>query len=211
MVNLVPLSLVAARRPVPSLLHRLTLGLALVGSVWAGGGAIAQAIPGQTVTQAEGWIRAHPTLRPAPNERLTVRKSETAARRFIFQASQFGPGQGLAGRSRNVIRSERITLFDMINGVTVSRLEEAIRVIYGADVYSDFQLAERIYTYPNSESVFGNNPSVVLAGELRQGERFGYWLETASNPAGVTYTGRVTVLLLEDVPGLRQRLVSTVL
>ena len=164
------------------------------------------ALPGQTINEVEAWIQAHPTLRPEPGERLLVRYSDTPAQRFVFQASVFSPGQiGLTGGG-SVIRSERLQLFDMINGVTFNRLEESLRSIYGADVHSDFRRSVTVYAYPNETTPPSRNSALLLKGELREGVRYAYWVEIASNPEGVIYTGRIHLLLKEDLPALQEHL-----
>ena len=170
------------------------------------GTKVGLALPGQTINEVEAWIQAHPTLRPEPGERLLVRYSDTPAQRFVFQASVLTPGRiGLTGNG-SIIRSERLQLFDMINGVTFNRLEESLRSIYGADVYSDFRRAVTFYAYPNEATPPSRNPTLLLKGELREGVRFGYWVELASNPEGVIYTGRINVLLKEDLASLQEHL-----
>ncbi|MCG8363464.1 MAG: hypothetical protein MJA27_09075 [Pseudanabaenales cyanobacterium] len=164
------------------------------------------ALPGQTINEVESWIQAHPTLRPEPGERLLVRYSDTPAQRFVFQASVLAPGRiGLTGNGV-VIRSERLQLFDMINGVTFNRLEESLRSIYGADVYSDFRRSVTVYAYPNKSTPPSRNPDLLLQGELREGVRYAYWVEIASNSEGVIYTGRINVLLKEDLAPLQEHL-----
>ena len=93
------------------------------------------ALPGQTPDQVIDWIRTNPALRPEAGERLLVRKSDTPSRRFQFQASVVLPGIAAIQKSEaNLIRSEQIRIFDIINGVTRSRLEESLRSIYGPDI-----------------------------------------------------------------------------
>ena len=164
------------------------------------------ALPGQTVNEVESWIQAHPTLRPEPGESLLVRFSDTPAQRFIFQASVLAPGQISLTGNGAIIRSERLQFFDMINGVTFNRLEESLRSIYGADVYSDFRGSVTVYAYPNESSPPPRNPDLLLQGELREGVRYAYWVEIAANQEGVIYTGRINVLLKEDLPPLQNHL-----
>lgn len=174
-----------------------------------GGKAIA--LPGQTTEEATAWIQAHSTLRPASGEKLMVRKSDTPAQRFIFQASVLSVGKASPSDTPGRIRHERLSLFDMINGVTVARLEESLRVIYGIDVYQDFERARVTYSYPTEMALrqARNQATPLLAsllGELRVGQKYAYWMEIALTPKGAAYTGQVTVFLKEDASKLENEL-----
>ncbi len=169
----------------------------------------ATALPGQKADDVAAWIQAHPTLQPELGERLRVQRTDTAAQRFLFEASRLPPGRPLEPGVIGEIRSEKIELFDIINGVTRERLEESLRVIYGPDLYRDYREAQPVYTYPNANTFRQSRNSPLLTfleGELRQGDRYAYWVEVARNPAGVNYSGRITVLLPEDVAGLEAQL-----
>lgn len=169
----------------------------------------AVALPGQKADDVAAWIQAHPTLQPELGERLRVQRTDTAAQRFLFEASRLPPGRSLEPGVVGEIRSEKIELFDIINGVTRERLEESLRVIYGPDLYRDYMEAAPVYTYPNADTFRQSRNSPLLTfleGELRQGDRYAYWVEVARNPAGVNYSGRIIVLLPEDVTGLEAQL-----
>lgn len=171
------------------------LGVGLIvssGAAWA--------IPGQRVEEATAWIQAHPTLQPVPGERLLVRKSDTPARRFTFQAIPFQAGKIAPGVTTAFIRTEEISLLDLVNGINRERLEEAIRVIYGTTIYRDYAGASVVYSYPAT----GGTP--VVRGELREGDRFAYWLEITRQSNGFPYAGRATVFLKEDLPKLQEEL-----
>ncbi|MEO0533130.1 MAG: hypothetical protein AAF215_04605 [Cyanobacteria bacterium P01_A01_bin.123] len=174
----------------------------LSAGFWLALGLPALALPGQTATQVEAWIQGNATLRPRPGEQLVVHRTDTAARRFTFQASVFPPtgvqGVPLLGK----IRSEHFLLVDIIDGVSMTRLEESLRRIYGADVYSDYERAERVMVYPTAETPPYTNRYLVIQGELLVGDRFGYWVEMTSDTRGRIETGRVTLLLREDVAAL---------
>lgn len=190
---------------------KLAIALLLLGSIGTelATGKPAAALPGQKADDVAAWIQAHPTLQPALGERLRVHRTDTAAQRFTFEASRLSPGRSLEPGVVGEIRSEKIELFDIINGVTRERLEESLRVIYGADIYRDYAEAESIYTYPNADTFRASRNSPLLTfleGELRQGDRYAYWVEVARNPAGVNYSGRITVLLPQDVAGLEAQL-----
>ncbi|MFE4108099.1 hypothetical protein [Almyronema epifaneia] len=174
----------------------LSLGLGLVTALpsWA--------LPGQTVTEVAAWIQANPTLRPGPGERLLVNRVDTPAQRFTFQASIFPPGNLRSSIQPRQIRTERIALFDMINGVSFNRLEESLRVIYGTDVFSDYQRSQPIYVYPTADSPISNNPNLLIQGELREGDRYAYWIEVTSDRSGKVDSGEISILLKEDIPGL---------
>lgn len=168
----------------------LVLGLLVTAIALPTQSAIA--LPGQTLEEATAWIRSHPILKPAPGERLLIRKRDTPAKRFTFQALPLPVGRLSTGLSIRVIRSEEIALVDLVNGVNRDRLSESLRVIYGASVYQDYQQAKITYNYPN--------------GELREGEFYAYWLELFSKPIGFAEAGRVTVFLKADLPKLEAEL-----
>lgn len=173
------------------------------------------ALPGQRPDQVIDWIRTNPALQPAVGERLLVRKSDTPSRRFQFQASVVLPGIAeIKPSDTNLIRSEQIRFFDIVNGVTRSRLEEALRSIYGPSIMRDYATAKRIYAYPTAAMVQrsqGRNASAILGalqGELRQGKKYGYWVELLQNAKGSANSGQITVFELESLPKLEQELIG---
>ncbi|MEP0923830.1 hypothetical protein [Leptolyngbya sp. FACHB-711] len=171
----------------------------------------AMALPGQTVDQAAAWIQANSALRPASGETLLVRKSDTPARRFSFEALTASPGRAAALESRGTIRTERITLFDMTNGVTFDRLASTLRSVYGDDIYQDFVQGNLVYRYPTEEQqqAATNRDTPLLEsvqGEIRQGDRYAYWMETAQTRSGEAYSGQIYVFLPEDINKLETEL-----
>ena len=171
------------------------------------------ALPGQTPDQVIDWIGTNPALRPEAGERLLVRKSDTPSRRFQFQASVVLPGIAAIQKSEaNLIRSEQIRIFDIINGVTRSRLEESLRSIYGPDIMRDYATAKRVYAYPTVAMLQrsqAKNASPILRalqGELRQGKKYGYWVELLQNGKGSANSGQITVFELDSLPKLEQEL-----
>lgn len=190
----------------------LLVGVCLgVGLAFAGQSA--QALPGQTADEAASWIQANSALRPARGERLLVRRVETPAQRFTFQALPLQVGRAAIGFGGSIIRTEELALFDMVNGITLFRLEESLRSIYGPTIYQDYAEATKVYSYPTS-AVVGraiNRDTPLLAatqGEVRQGDRYAYWLEVTRRPDGFAYSGRLTVFLREDLPKLEAELKS---
>lgn len=164
----------------------------------------ATALPGQLTEDVEAWIQAHPTLQPRSGERLLVRKTNSAAQRFTFQASVFPPGRIEPTGNKGAIRTETLSFFDAANGITRDRLEESLRVIYGLDVYQDFQQARTTYSYPGPFDVAQarNRRTELQAarrGEVRIGDRFAYLIEVVQ-PAdgGKAYSGQVQVILKSD-------------
>jgi hypothetical protein len=185
----------------------------LLGSTLLAPTPAAQALPGQAADVVATWIKANATLKPNRGEKLMVRKSDSTAQRFIFEASLFSPGRISASKSGGFIRSEKLTLFDMPNGVTQYRLEESLRSIYGPDLFQDYDQAKVTYRYPTPGTRPQSTPTKAplleaLQGELRQGQRFAYWLEIARSKEGVAYAGRVTVFLKEDLDKLAAELQS---
>lgn len=165
----------------------------------------AHALPGETVGEVATWIQMHPTLQPAPGETLLIRRTDSPSRRFTFEASIRAPGRAVRGDRRDIIRSEQISLFDTVYGVTPARLEESLDILYGAELLADYQQAEVVYQYPTPELIERadreNLPLLRLSqGEVRQGDRFAYWIETVQIPDRRPQSGRIVVFLLEDLP-----------
>ncbi|NEP18168.1 MAG: hypothetical protein F6J97_14895 [Leptolyngbya sp. SIO4C1] len=191
----------------------------LAAGLWLGLGATAsQALPGQSVDQVAAWMKAHPTLQATANERLLVNRVDTPARRFSFQATVF-PAGGFErsdtpailnpNRDRSTVRLEKFTLVDMVDGVSVERLEESLRLIYGPEVYSDYRRAQPIYSYPEVSSAPLLRPRrQIVRGELREGAEHAYWIELFPNADGTVYTGTISVLLKSDLGRLQSRLQS---
>jgi hypothetical protein len=182
-------------------------------TTWRSAMPSAIALPGQTPDQVIDWIRTNPALRPESGERLLVRKSDTPSRRFQFQASVVLPGLvAIQKGDANLIRSEQIRFFDIINGVTRSRLEESLRSIYGPDIMRDYATAKRVYAYPTvamlqrSQSRNASPILRALQGELRQGKKYGYWVELLQNGRGSANSGQITVFELSSLPKLEQEL-----
>jgi len=174
----------------------------------------AQAIPGQTIDEAAAWMQSNSTIRPSQNEKFLVRRVNTSAQQLTFNASLMPPGKltRLAPGGR-IIRSETLSLFDMRNGVTLSRLRQSVRSIYGFDIAQDFAQSAIVQTYPTAarvqEAVTTQNAQIAAQqGELRQGERFAYWLEVAQADNGRAYSGQLTVFLLDDLEKIRSELAN---
>ncbi len=185
-------------------MNGIRLGLLGFGLLLISGAMPARALPGQTTKEVAAWMQANPTLRPSQSEKFLVTKSNTAAQRFTFEASLLSPGRIKGSPNAGIIRSERLTLFDMRNGVTQERLKESLRAIYGLEVFQDFDRAQVLYTYPSEvtiqQAIAQNNPLLAsLQGELRRGGRYAYWLEIAQTPEGLAYAGRLTLFLRNDV------------
>ncbi len=195
----------------------LTTGLSVTSigaSIWLALTATAHALPGQSVDEAEAWMQAHPTLRADPRERLSIRRNDTPSRRYTFHGSIFGPGGGsgdsllLRRRQSNeplVVRSEKLTLVDIISGVSIERLEDALRTIYGAEIYADYRRGQSVLVYspgrPEDRGTQRASRAQVIEGDL-----YAYIIEVIPNPDGTIHTGTASVILKEDVPALRTAL-----
>jgi hypothetical protein len=174
----------------------------------------AYAIPGQTIDEAAVWMQSNSTIRPSANEKFLVRRVNTAAQQLTFNASVMPPGKlmRLAPGGR-IIRSETLSLFDMRNGVTLNRLRESVRAIYGLEIAQDFAESAIVTSYPTEAQIEAavtkqNAQIAAQQGELRQGERFAYWLEIAQTENGRAYSGQLTVFLLDDLEKLRSELAN---
>lgn len=170
-----------------------------------------QALPGESTEEVTTWIQGHPTLRPRSGEKLFVSKSDTAAQRFTFQASVLPPGKVTFTKDRSTIRTERLSMYDGVNGVTIERLQESLRVIYGLDIYQDYNRAQVVYSYPNQSAInqarLAKTPiREALKGELRLGDRYAYWIEIAKPREGKALTGQITVFLKSDLDKLEAEL-----
>lgn len=171
----------------------------------------ADALPGQKTEEVTAWINSNPTLRPSTGDGLLVQKTNTSAQRFTFIATVFPPGRVTFTKDRGTIRSERFSFFDMINGVTPQRLKESLRVIYGPDIYQDYDRSRIVYEYPTTQTVdLARRQRLPLLaaqqGELRLGDRFGYWMEVVQTKEGKAYNGQMVVFLREDLDKLETEL-----
>lgn len=169
------------------------------------------ALPGQSTEEVGAWLKGHPTLKPNPGERFLIQRSDTAAQRFTFQASVLPPGAVSFTKDRGQIRTERLSMYDAINGMSFERLQESLRIIYGLDIYQDFKRAQLIYDYPNQSAInsarLAKTPlREALRGQLRMGERYAYWIEIAKPKDGKAFTGQMTVLLKSDIDKLEAEL-----
>lgn len=196
-----------------SLLNCLILPFSLMPWLCAGTlfDSKAIALPGQSTEEVGTWIKAHPTLRPSSGERLFVQKTDTAAQRFTFQASVLPPGRVEFSKDRSRIRTERIAMYDAINGMTFVRLQESLRVIYGLEIYQDYDRAQVVYQYPSQETINSarlakNQIREALKGELRVGANYVYWVEIAQPKTGKAFTGQMTILLKTDLDKLESEL-----
>ena len=174
--------------------------IAAVASFWLAFGLAqtAQALPGQGSDEVLLWMKANPGIRPSSTEKLTVQRSNGPSQRMSFEASVLSPGRIMPSRTGGRIRSETLTLFDMLYGVSEARIEATVRSIYGLEVHRDFQTAKVIYAYPTikaeATALRANQPiAAALKGELRQGKRFAYWTEIVRNRDGLNYGGKVVV------------------
>lgn len=194
----------------------LLTALATIGTaigIWSGSAHTASAIPGQPVNEAKAWMQAHPTLRALPSERLSLRRNDTPARRYTFHGSIFGPaggsGQTLLERGLDsgprVVRSEKFTLVDLINGVSVSKLEDALRMLYGAQVFADYRRAESVLVYSPGR-IEDRETARSPRAQLTEGELYAYIIEVIPDVDGTIHTGTVTVMLKEDVLPLQAAL-----
>jgi hypothetical protein len=102
-------------------------------------------------------------------------------------------------------------MYDGVNGVTLQRLEESLRIIYGVDIYQDYNRAQIVYDYPNQSAInqarLAKTPiREALTGELRVGDRYAYWIEIAKPREGKALSGKVTVFLKSDLDKLEAEL-----
>lgn len=102
-------------------------------------------------------------------------------------------------------------MYDAINGMTFDRLQESLRVIYGLEIYQDYDRAEVVYQYPSQKTVnsarLAKTPiREALKGELRVGSRYVYWVEIAQPKTGKAFTGQMTILLKTDLDKLEKEL-----
>lgn len=100
---------------------------------------------------------------------------------------------------------------DAINGMTFARLQESLRVIYGLEIYQDYDRAQVVYKYPTQKVIntahFAQTPiREALKGELRVGDRYVYWVEIAQPKTGKAFNGQMTILLKTDLDKLENEL-----
>ncbi|MEM7063652.1 MAG: hypothetical protein AAF572_10870 [Cyanobacteria bacterium P01_B01_bin.77] len=185
----------------------LALGIGL--PCWLSGSP-SYGLPGYSVNETKTWMQGHPTLRAESREGLRVHRADIPSRRFTFQASVFPIGGfQQAGDSSiwsdsnrqanlSIIRREEFTLVDYDEPITIARLEESLRIIYGPETYADYRRADLIDGYTTEFS--------AIQGEVRLGTVYAYWIEITPDVNGVDTIGKLNVILPEDVTRLQSYL-----
>ena len=172
-----------------------------------------EALPGDLKADVRTWIAANPSFRESQINNLRVTRYNTAAQKFTFEASLYSPtfiNEGTNG----LVRSEELSFFDVTNGVSFERLQEALRTVYGVNVYQDFTGAREVYAYPDISLVNRSKRQNLLTlraqtGRLYEGDRFAYWVEVIKvDPDNSDFAnrGRIVVLQKEDLPSLENQL-----
>lgn len=191
---------------------RIGLGLLAFGiglPAWFSASPI-YGLPGYSVNEVKTWMQGHPTLRADSREGLRVHRADVPSRRFTFQASVFpvggfqqaGSNDVLASSSRqrdfSTVRREEFILVDYDEPVTITRLEDSLRTLYGPDTYADYRRSQSVYDYISTTG--------TIQGELRLGSTYAYWIELTPDISGVITTGKLNVLLQEDAARLQSYL-----
>lgn len=180
----------AVVRPLPSLIgSAIALVLMAPSPGWS--------LPGEAVDEVANWIYSNPLLPDGRRGSLRVSRSDIPGQRFTFVASKTLPTQRGLGIGERRIRSEWLEVLDYNNGVTSERLIEAVRGIYGLDLYQDYRNAELIYDYVSPTGPTGQHQR---RGQLWQGDRFGYWLELTERDGEEPVLGKLALILLDDIP-----------
>lgn len=173
---------------------------------WLTAGA-SYGLPGDSVNEVKTWMQGHPTLRADSREGLRVHRADVPSRRFTFQASVFPIGgfqrsgnSAIADGQRNfgIVRREEFILVDYDEQVTIPRLEDSLRTLYGPDTYADYRRAQAVYSYASGPG--------TSQGEVRLSNTYAYWVEITPNIDGVVTTGKLNVLMPEDVDRLQSYL-----
>ncbi|WP_159789066.1 hypothetical protein [Sodalinema gerasimenkoae] len=154
-------------------------------------------LPGEAVDEVANWIYSNPLLPDGRRGSLRVSRSDVPGQRFTFVASKTLPTQRGLGVGERRIRSEWLEVLDYNNGVTSERLIEAVRGVYGLDLYQDYRNAELIYDYVSPTGPGGQDKR---RGQLWQGDRFGYWLELTERDGEEPVLGKLALILLDDIP-----------
>ena len=102
-----------------------------------------------------------------------------------------------------LVRSEKFTLVDLISGVNVAKLEDALRMLYGAKVYADYRRAEAVLVYSPGRAEDRGTARASRA-QLMEGELFAYIVEVIPDVDGTIHTGTLTVMMKEDISPLRE-------
>ncbi len=158
------------------------------------------ALPGESVEEVANWIYTNPLLPDGRRGSLRVSRSDIPGQRLTFVASKTLPTQGGLGIGETRIRSEWIEILDYRNGVTSDRLVEALRGIYGLDLYQDYRNAELVHDYTVLAREEG---TIVQRGQLWRGDRFGYWLKITEQDGEDPVLGQLTVILLDDLAAIQ--------
>ena len=174
----------------------------------------ANALPGDLKEDVATWIEANPSFRDSQVHNLMVTRFNTAAQKFTFEASLYSPTY-INEKNFGLVRSEKISFFDVTNGVTFERLQEALRTVYGVNIYQDYASAREVYSYPDiatvNRSKRENLPTLrAQTGKLYEGDRFAYWIEVIETDpeTGFANRGHITVLEKIDLPALENKLSS---
>ena len=191
----------------------IRLGLLVLGAIspcWLSA-TPSYGLPGHSVNEVKTWMQGHPTLRADSREGLRVHRADIPSRRFTFQASVFPVGGFRRAEETDIwessprrqdfttVRREEFILVNYDEQVTLARLEESLRTLYGPDTYADYRRGQFVYGY-------GNDPNMAIQGEVRLGTLYAYWVELTSDANGVTTVGKLNVLLPEDVDRLQNYL-----
>lgn len=192
----------------PSILLTSLLSLLALETITA---LPSEALPNYSVDQVKTWIMSNQNLQGHSLDGLNVTRQNTPAQRFYFNASIFPPFPSRNSINYQMIRSEKISFFDMLQGVTFKRLEESLRSIYGVDIYQDYLSGDTVYQYPTAEMIDRaerqNLPLLrYREGKLILGKRYAYWLEIVNTEQGLAYNGQITVLSQSDLTGLQETL-----
>ncbi|MGB2926758.1 MAG: hypothetical protein WBB82_15775 [Limnothrix sp.] len=173
-----------------------------------------QALPGDLIDDVASWIEANPTFRGSMINNLKVTRYNTAAQKLTFEASAYSPTR-INEKPSGLVRSEKLHFFDVTNGVTVGRLTEALRTVYGVNIHQDFARAREVYSYPDINTLNRakrENLPILAAqqGRLLEGDRFAYWVEVVKSNQQTDFAtrGHITVLEKGDLAALENQLSS---
>lgn len=153
------------------------------------------ALPGDAIEDVARWIQTNPRLPDGRSGSLRVSRSDIPGQRLTFVAAPTRPTDFGFAIGAQTVRSERLELLDYENGVTRDRLADLLRSVYGLDLHQDYRNARPVYDYVSA----AGSGRDTYRGEVRQGDRFGYWIEIIERDGVEPVVGTIAVFQLDDL------------